>query len=219
MGIDTVRLENCVARHWTVRPSNTCGSWVDMADQRANRQFVECVSRAGWRYRYEHDAYHDFRLEQIKDSGEKHAGKMVAMVAKGALMGARGNSGVILSQLWRGFARATKDSAIIDADAFVCGLLEARDTAYKGVVKPVEGTILTVAKDTATTAEAALAETHDPIEILARNVPAADASVNKLRNCFRSLSRRAWSIQAARVCSLFWRECCVIFMASRSIRR
>lgn len=58
-------------------------------------------------------------------------------------------------------------------------LLEARDTAYKGVVKPVEGTILTVAKDTATAAEAALAETHDPIEILARSVPAADASVNQ----------------------------------------
>ena len=58
---------------------------------------------------------------EIKDSGEKHAGKMVAMVAKGALMGARGNSGVILSQLWRGFARATQDSAIIDADAFVRG--------------------------------------------------------------------------------------------------
>ena len=116
---------------------------------------------------------------EIKDSGEKHAGKMVAMVAKGALMGARGNSGVILSQLWRGFARATQDSEIIDADAFVRGLMEARDTAYKGVVKPVEGTILTVAKDTASAAEAALSETHDPIELLARSVPAADASVNQ----------------------------------------
>ncbi len=54
-----------------------------------------------------------------------------------------------------------------------------RDTAYKGVVKPVEGTILTVAKDTATAAQAALSETHDPIEVLARSVPAADASVNQ----------------------------------------
>jgi len=116
---------------------------------------------------------------EIKDSGEKHAGKMVAMVAKGALMGARGNSGVILSQLWRGFARAAQDSAIIDAEVFVRGLMEARDTAYKGVVKPVEGTILTVAKDTATAAEAALSETQDPIEVLARSVPAADASVNQ----------------------------------------
>ena len=116
---------------------------------------------------------------EIKDSGEKHAGKMIALVAKGALMGARGNSGVILSQLWRGFARATQDSAIIDADVFVRGLMEARDTAYKGVVKPVEGTILTVAKDTASAAETALAEVQDPIDILARCVPAADASVNQ----------------------------------------
>ncbi len=46
---------------------------------------------------------------EVRDSGEKHAGKMIAMVAKGALMGARGNSGVILSQLWRGFAHATQD--------------------------------------------------------------------------------------------------------------
>jgi len=116
---------------------------------------------------------------EVKDSGEKHAGKMIGMVAKGALMGARGNSGVILSQLWRGFARATQDSDIIDAEVFVHGLGEARDTAYKGVVRPVEGTILTVAKDTASAAEAALGETQDPIEILARCVSAADTSVSQ----------------------------------------
>ena len=44
---------------------------------------------------------------EVRDSGEKHVGRMAALVAQGALMGARGNSGVILSQLWRGFARAT----------------------------------------------------------------------------------------------------------------
>jgi DAK2 domain fusion protein YloV len=114
---------------------------------------------------------------EIKDSGEKHAGKMVALVAKGALMGARGNSGVILSQLWRGAARALQDAEVIDALGLVRAFLEARDTAYKGVVKPVEGTILTVAKDTAAAAEAALSETQDPIEILARCVPAANVSV------------------------------------------
>ena len=46
---------------------------------------------------------------EVKNSGEKHAGKMAALVAQGALMGARGNSGVILSQLWRGFARSLQD--------------------------------------------------------------------------------------------------------------
>ncbi len=115
---------------------------------------------------------------EVKDSAERHAGRMMAMVAKGALMGARGNSGVILSQLWRGFARGLQDCEVIDAASLVRGFVEARDTAYKGVVKPVEGTILTVAKDAAAAAESALSETQDPIEVLARCVPAADQAVN-----------------------------------------
>ncbi len=92
-------------------------------------------------------------------------------------MGARGNSGVILSQLWRGFARALHNQDYLDGPALVRALAEARDTAYKGVVRPVEGTILTVAKDAASAAEAALKETDNPIDILARVVPAANASV------------------------------------------
>jgi len=116
---------------------------------------------------------------EIKDAGEMHAGRMAGLVAKGALLGARGNSGVILSQLWRGFARAIQECEIVDAPALVRGLVEARHTAYKGVVKPVEGTILTVAKDVALAAEAALSETQEPIEILARCVQAADASLQR----------------------------------------
>jgi hypothetical protein len=116
---------------------------------------------------------------EVKNSGEKHAGKMASLIAQGALMGARGNSGVILSQLWRGFARVLQDTEVIDAPVMVKGLAEARDTAYKGVVKPVEGTILTVAKDLATAAEKALVETQDSIAILERIVPAADESVNR----------------------------------------
>ena len=116
---------------------------------------------------------------EIKDSGEKHAGRMAALIAKGALMGARGNSGVILSQLWRGFARALQDAEVIDGAGLVHAFREARDTAYKGVVKPVEGTILTVAKDAAAAADAALAESDEPIEILERTVPAAGESVER----------------------------------------
>ncbi len=116
---------------------------------------------------------------EIKVSGEKHVGRMAALVAKGALMGARGNSGVILSQLWRGFARGLQDSEIIDGTGLVRAFVDARDTAYKGVVRPVEGTILTVAKDTAAAAEAALLETQDPIEVLEKCLPAAQASVDR----------------------------------------
>jgi len=116
---------------------------------------------------------------EVKDSGERHVGKLAAMIAKGALMGARGNSGVILSQLWRGFARGLQDSDIIDALALARAFAEARDTAYKGVVKPVEGTILTVAKDVASAAQRRLAENPDPISMLEAVVAAADESVER----------------------------------------
>ncbi len=116
---------------------------------------------------------------EIQDSPEEHFGKMSKAVAHGALMGARGNSGVILSQLWRGFAKAVGDHPTLTAEVFVQGLASARDTAYKGVVRPVEGTILTVAKDIAAAAEEALKHTDDPIALLETVVQAADASVER----------------------------------------
>ncbi len=116
---------------------------------------------------------------EIDSLGHHGVGQMAAAVSQGALMGARGNSGVILSQLWRGFARALHNQEILDGPALVRAFAEGRDTAYKGVVRPVEGTILTVAKDAATAAAEALLETDNPFEILARIVPAADASVER----------------------------------------
>lgn len=118
-------------------------------------------------------------LEEIEDSAERGAGKMLDMLAKGALLGARGNSGVILSQLWRGFARSMEGKETLDAKGLAAGFAAARDTAYKGVVRPVEGTILTVAKDTAATAEAGAKLTDDPIELLGIAVKAAAESVQK----------------------------------------
>jgi DAK2 domain fusion protein YloV len=116
---------------------------------------------------------------EIDNIGHRGIGQMAAVVSQGALMGARGNSGVILSQLWRGFARALHGHEILDGPALVHAFAEARDTAYKGVVRPVEGTILTVAKDTAAAAALAIQETSDPCEILARVVIEADASVQR----------------------------------------
>jgi hypothetical protein len=115
--------------------------------------------------------------DEVADSHELNAGKMAHAIAHGALMGARGNSGVILSQLWRGFARGLDSLDLIDGPGLVRAMEQGRDTAYKGVVRPVEGTILTVAKDAALAAENALLETQDFFEILARIVPAADQSV------------------------------------------
>lgn len=94
-------------------------------------------------------------------------------------MGARGNSGVILSQLWRGFARGLDNYDTADAEMIASALEEARHTAYKGVVKPVEGTILTVATDIAQKAQAIVAENQDPEIILEEIVNAADESVQK----------------------------------------
>jgi DAK2 domain fusion protein YloV len=92
-------------------------------------------------------------------------------------MGARGNSGVILSQLWRGFARALQGKDVIDAASLAAAFVEARNTAYKGVVRPVEGTILTVSKDIAAEALLAIQTSDDPVNVLRRCVAAADISV------------------------------------------
>ena len=118
-------------------------------------------------------------FDEIANSPERNAGKMVHSIAHGALMGARGNSGVILSQLWRGFARALDNQEIMDGIGLVKAFKAGRDTAYKGVVRPVEGTILTVAKDVADAAEEALQMTQDPYEILSYVVQAADKSVQR----------------------------------------
>lgn len=118
-------------------------------------------------------------LDEIENSGEQQAGKMLDALAKGALMGARGNSGVILSQLWRGFAKALEGKHVIDGAGASAGFAAARDTAYKGVGKPVEGTILTVAKDIAEAVADIPAGSSDPITVLQTAVDAAAASVER----------------------------------------
>jgi uncharacterized protein len=87
--------------------------------------------------------------KEVAHSQELNAGKIAHAVAHGALMGARGNSGVILSQIWRGFARRLDSQDQVDAALFAEALQTACDTAYRGVGRPVEGTILTVIKDVA----------------------------------------------------------------------
>jgi DAK2 domain fusion protein YloV len=116
---------------------------------------------------------------EIKDLGYRSISDMANAVSKGALMGARGNSGVILSQLWRGFARGVQGKDVMDGPTFAKAFAEARDTAYRGVVRPVEGTILTVAREVAEATEAGLKSTNEAIDILEIAVKAADAAVQK----------------------------------------
>ncbi|HJW84977.1 MAG TPA: DAK2 domain-containing protein [Anaerolineae bacterium] len=98
-------------------------------------------------------------------------------VAHGALMGARGNSGVILSQLWRGFARSLDAKATMNAAEFAAAMREGCNTAYKGVIKPVEGTILTVSRATAEAAEAAAKTTQDLMTIFDQVLTAGKEAV------------------------------------------
>lgn len=116
-------------------------------------------------------------FNEVQHSGEFNIGKMAHSLSKGALLGARGNSGVILSQIWRGFARSLDSLELMDAPQFVNALHEARNTAYKGVVRPVEGTILTVIKDMAAAAEEAIKTTSDLKTLVELVVSAADKSV------------------------------------------
>jgi hypothetical protein len=90
--------------------------------------------------------------QQIADNDEKHIGKIMEQVARGALTGARGNSGTILSMLLRGFSHELKDQPVMDAHSFVRACQSAVDYAYdtvSSVMEPVEGTILTVARESA----------------------------------------------------------------------
>ncbi len=115
--------------------------------------------------------------DEIKDLGHHKVGDMANAVSQGALMGARGNSGVILSQIWRGIARGLAEESVLTTENLAKAFALARETAYKGVVRPVEGTILTVSKDMAIAAEAAAKETDCPIEMLEKIITAADESV------------------------------------------
>ncbi len=113
---------------------------------------------------------------EIANSTETNVGKVAHAIAQGALMGARGNSGVILSQLWRGFARGMDSLQTADGETIIKALVECKNTAYKGVVRPVEGTILTVAKSVAAAAEE-LSGSEPGIDWLEKIVTAADESV------------------------------------------
>ncbi|TFG47347.1 MAG: DAK2 domain-containing protein [Anaerolineales bacterium] len=115
---------------------------------------------------------------EISNSHVTDVGVLAGKLAHGALMGARGNSGVILSQIWRGFSKGVEKCKSLDGKCLVEGLKQARDTAYKGVVRPVEGTILTVCKDMALAAEQGLKETADPYLLLKIVTDAAQVSVD-----------------------------------------
>jgi DAK2 domain fusion protein YloV len=103
--------------------------------------------------------------EYERDETDTKLGVLANATAKGLLMGARGNSGVILSQIFRGFASAVKDKEILTARDYADGLMGGAETAYKAVMKPTEGTILTVIREAASAANQAAKQTDDVVEV------------------------------------------------------
>ncbi|MCY7887142.1 DAK2 domain-containing protein [Bacillus spizizenii] len=116
---------------------------------------------------------------EVEQMNTDNIGKVGSALSKGLLMGARGNSGVILSQLFRGFSKSIETKKEINALEFAAALQAGVDMAYKAVMKPVEGTILTVAKDAAKKA-ITLAEKETDITMLMTAVTEeAEASLNR----------------------------------------
>ena len=98
---------------------------------------------------------------RIESSDDAHVGKVAGLLAQGALMGARGNSGVILSQIWRGLAAGLSAVDTFTTADLAVAFQMASDTAYKGVMRPVEGTILTVIREGAAEATDAARKSED----------------------------------------------------------
>lgn len=100
-------------------------------------------------------------IKEMESKASGHVGEVAQAFAKGLLMGARGNSGVILSQLFRGLAKTIAAQSTLDVKGWAEGLQAGVDLAYESVAKPVEGTLLTVAKEAADTARNRAGETED----------------------------------------------------------
>ncbi len=90
-----------------------------------------------------------YAADELKRTSEKELSKIAQMASSGALMGARGNSGVILSQLFRGFAKGCENRKALNTFGLANALKEASSMSYKAVMRPIEGTILTVAREMA----------------------------------------------------------------------
>ncbi len=99
-------------------------------------------------------------VNEMNKLNEISISEVTEAASNGSLMGARGNSGVILSQILRGFHKGCKGKTMLTTSDFSIGLISAADTAYKAVMKPVEGTILTIIR-TAADASVILSEEND----------------------------------------------------------
>ncbi|MGD8190121.1 DAK2 domain-containing protein [Brevibacillus ginsengisoli] len=118
-------------------------------------------------------------VDELSRKESPMIGESAAALAKGLLMGARGNSGVILSQLFRGFSKSVTGKDSINARQFAEALKLGVDTAYQAVMKPVEGTILTVAREAAEMALKASRTIDDITLLMEKTLEYAQISLNR----------------------------------------
>lgn len=120
--------------------------------------------------------------EEVENNLSKNIGELGKTFSKGLIMGARGNSGVILSQLFRGFCKNIESESEINSKLLAESFQAGVETAYKAVMKPVEGTILTVAKDAAQAAIEKANNTEDCIELMEYIIVKANESLENTPN-------------------------------------
>jgi len=135
-------------------------------------------------------------LEEVSASPHLEAAVAAKVVSRAALMGARGNSGVILSQILRGACEVLGQARVLDAQTFAAALAGAKELAYASVQKPVEGTMLTVIKDAAAAAQFCVERgEQDLLEVLRVTTLEARASVRRTPELLDIL-KEAWVVDA-----------------------
>ena len=117
--------------------------------------------------------------KEVSDRSASTVGEAAEIFAKGLLMGARGNSGVITSQLFRGFSQSVKDKEELDGAALAAAFQSGVEVAYKAVMKPVEGTILTVSRGAAIGAKKKAESTNDAVEVMRAALEGAKTALAK----------------------------------------
>ncbi|HEX2648134.1 MAG TPA: DAK2 domain-containing protein, partial [Candidatus Dormibacteraeota bacterium] len=119
-------------------------------------------------------------VEDVKESNAAEVSKIAKLASHGSLMGARGNSGVILSQIFRGFARAVEGKGSLTPAELAAAFEEAANAAYRAVNKPTEGTILTVAREAGRAAATAASAPEASVpRVMAAAAAGAKAAVLK----------------------------------------
>ena len=121
----------------------------------------------------------DNGAKEVSDRTASTVGEAAGIFAKGLLMGARGNSGVITSQLFRGFSQSVKDKEELDGAALAAAFQSGVEVAYKAVMKQVEGTILTVSRGAAIGAKKKAESTNDAVEVMRAALEGAKTALAK----------------------------------------